>query len=44
LFELAAIERLPIAILFDHGQIAQLHALEGRKARAAAFALTPSPD
>src|SRR4029453_5637399 len=37
-------ERLTLAVLFDHRQIANVHALEGGKASPTAFALPPPPD
>src|SRR5690349_4536837 len=41
--QLVAIEGLALAVLLDHGELAQLHALEGREARRAIGAETPSP-
>ena len=37
--ELGAVERLALAVLLEHGEVAQLDPLEGGEARAAAFAL-----
>ena len=42
--ELGAVERLALAVLLDHGEVAQLDPLEGGEARAAALALPPPPD
>src|SRR5690348_7362900 len=42
--ELVAVERLSLAVLLDDGQIAQLHALERRKARSACLALAAPAD
>ena len=42
--ELGAVERLALAVLLDHGEVAQLDPLEGREARPAALALPPPAD
>src|SRR5688572_5247278 len=42
--ELGAVERLALAGLLDHGQLAQLDPLEGREARPARLALPPAAD
>src|SRR5690348_18379520 len=42
--ELVALERLALAGLLDHGEVAQLDPLECREARAACFALAPAAD
>ena len=42
--ELGAVERLALAVLLDHRQVAQLDPLEGREARPAALALAPAAD
>ena len=42
--ELAAVERLALAILFDHGELAQLDPLERGEARAAGLALAAAAD
>src|SRR4051812_11049546 len=39
--QLLAVERLALAVLLDHRQVAQLDALKGRETRAAGFALAP---
>jgi hypothetical protein len=43
-FELAAVERLALTVLFDDGKVAQLDSLEGRKAGSASLALAPPAD
>src|SRR4249919_1228429 len=43
-FQLGPVERLTLAVLLDHGEIADVHALEGGESGAAAFALPPPPD
>src|SRR4051812_18173383 len=42
--QLVAVERFALAVLLGDGQIAQLHALEGREACTASLTLTPPPD
>src|SRR5438874_1890554 len=42
--ELVAVERLALGVLFDDGQVAQLHSLEGSKARATGLALAAAAD
>ena len=44
LLELAAVERLALAVALDHGDVAQLDALESGEAGAAAFALAAAAD
>src|SRR4030095_15127274 len=42
--QLGPVERLTFAVLLDHGEVADVDALEGCKASPAAFALPPTPD
>src|SRR6202000_2386547 len=42
--QLVAVERHPAAVALDHGEFAQLHALEGGEAEVAGDAHPPPPD
>src|SRR5207248_11283603 len=42
--QLVAVERFALAVLFEHGQFAQLDPLERREARRATAAKPPPPD